>query len=94
MENAFQFQVINASQVINYQYGHRDVQDPRKKTKQVISRIHSSLEQRVISRRLPQGVIRFDKRALVGDIRRVISRDLVGLEVEELLVLEFYSRKV
>merc|ERR1712050_385374 len=65
-----------------------------KKTKQIISGIHLSLEKGLGIRRLPQSVIRFDKRTLVGNIRRVISRDLVGLGIEELSVLEFYSRKV
>jgi len=78
-----------------------------KKTKKIISRIRSSLRLDIPGSgvrkgrgrvggggRVPQRVIRFDQRALVGNIISIISRDLVGLEVEELAVLEFYSRKI
>jgi len=63
-----------------------------KKVESIISGIRASLE--IQRRPIPRGVIRFDQNGLVGTIVQVISRDLVGLEVAELAVLEFYSRKI
>jgi len=66
------------------------------KTEKIISRIRASLDwcRRRRRRRLPPTVVRFDERTLIGNVMRVIGRDSVGLEIEELAVLEFYSRKI
>jgi small subunit ribosomal protein S4 len=62
------------------------------KVERILSCIRASLGIR--RRWIPQRVLRFDRRTLVGNVVQVISRDLVGLEVKELAVLEFYSRKI
>jgi len=62
------------------------------KSVNVLFQIRSSVEEK--RTRLPRGVVRFDQDELRAIIVRVISRDLVGLEVNELAVLEFYSRKI
>jgi small subunit ribosomal protein S4 len=66
--------------------------DNDQKSISIISQIRLSLELK--RKQLPQRVVRFDQDRLQACIVRVISRDLVGLEVDELAVLEFYSRKI
>jgi small subunit ribosomal protein S4 len=62
---------------------------PRKQSQDLVK---ANLEQKQ-NRMLPPHVS-FNEQSLVGVVNNVVSRDWVGLQLNELLIIEFYSRKL